>query len=104
MSADAFLAVDWRFGWVHTGVMAFGTFTAYGSFSRVRISSPAEALAYSQALPAATKAGSHWQAAIAATRNADTTEVLVNNARDAFRCALTADNLFVNWSDSGDWL
>jgi len=79
--------------------MSFGTFSAHASFAKVRISRPIEGLAYAQALPAATQARPHWQFAIAAARNADDTEALIDNARDALKNALIADSLFIEWSD-----
>ncbi len=84
--------------------MGFGTFTAHASSARVRISTAREGLAYAKSLPAATQARPHWQAAIASAQNADETEVLIDNARDALKRALSADGLFINWSKSGDRL
>lgn len=85
-------------------LMAFGTFTAYAALMRVRLRTPLEALAYSEALPAITQARPHWQAAITAMRNADDTEALLDNARDSFGRALSLDGLLVDWSEKGDWL
>ncbi len=81
--------------------MGFGTFTAHASSARVHISTAREGLAYAKSLPAATQARPHWQAAIASAQNADETEVLIDNGRDALKRALSADGLFINWSESG---
>jgi len=79
--------------------MGFGKFIAHGTSARVRITSPAEGLAYAHALPAAAQARPHWQAAIAAAANADETETLLDNARDALRNALLVDRLYIRWSE-----
>lgn len=68
--------------------MGFGTFTAHASSARVRISTAREGLAYAKSLPAATQARPHWQAAIASAQNADETEVLIDNGRDALNARL----------------
>ncbi len=82
-----------------TNSMAFGTFIAHASFNRVRIASPLDGLSYAYALPAATQARPHWQAAIAAAQNVDETEMLLDKARDALKFALNADLLLVKWSN-----
>ncbi len=78
--------------------MGFGTFIAHSSFHRVRISNPNEALAYAQALPAATQARTHWRDVIVSAENAGRTEALIDKARDTLRRALVTDRLFLGWS------
>lgn len=94
------LPVSWRLkpGWCSStlspagliyssgdSAVAFGTFIAHASFYTVRLTSPAEALWYARALPAAIQARPHWQAAITAAQNAERSPSQIGKAADALK-------------------